>query len=97
MHGEPTELGAYLLDYRRRTGGDTAQQVEATKTRRETIPDKVKMFVWQRDKGQCVKCGSNERLEFDHIIPIAKGGSNTARNLQLLCEQCNRSKGGRIA
>ena len=76
VDGEPTELGAYLLDYRRRTGGDTPQHVEATKTQRETIPDKVKMFVWQRDQGRCVKCSSQERLEFDHIIPVSKGGSN---------------------
>lgn len=57
----------------------------------------VKMFVWQRDQGRCVTCGSQERLEYDHIIPIAKGGSNTARNLQLLCERCNRAKGASIA
>jgi 5-methylcytosine-specific restriction endonuclease McrA len=63
---------------------------------REPIPDSVRLFVWQRDKGQCVKCGSRERLEFDHIIPIAAGGSNTERNVQLLCEACNRSKGATI-
>ncbi len=44
-----------------------------------------------------VECSSRERLEYDHIIPIAKGGSNTARNLQLLCELCNRKKGSSIA
>jgi Holliday junction DNA helicase RuvB len=63
---------------------------------REPIPDDIKMFVWQRDGSHCVKCGSRENLEFDHIIPVSKGGSNTARNLQLLCERCNRSKGGNI-
>jgi hypothetical protein len=64
--------------------------------RREAIPGSVRMFVWQRDKGQCTRCGSSERLEFDHIIPLAEGGSSTERNIQLLCETCNRSKGKRI-
>ncbi|HUO05248.1 MAG TPA: HNH endonuclease signature motif containing protein [Candidatus Binataceae bacterium] len=63
---------------------------------REPIPESVRLFVWQRDQGQCVKCGSRERLEFDHIIPIASGGGNTERNVQLLCERCNRSKGATI-
>ena len=57
------------------------------------IPDDAKLFVWQRDNGRCVICGSQEKLEYDHIIPISKGGSNTARNIQLLCEKHNRSKG----
>ncbi len=65
--------------------------------RREYIPDHVKIFVWRRDGGRCVTCSRQERLEFDHIIPVSKGGSNTARNLQLLCERCNRKKGSAIA
>jgi hypothetical protein len=64
--------------------------------RRLPIPDAVKVLVWQRDNGRCVNCGSNEGLEFDHIIPLSIGGSNTARNLQLLCEACNREKGGSL-
>ncbi len=63
---------------------------------RRAIPDAVKIFVWRRDGGRCVKCGSQKDLEFDHIIPLNKGGSNTARNIQLLCEKCNRSKGGNL-
>ena len=64
--------------------------------RRETIPESVRMLVWRRDGGRCVSCGSNERLEFDHIIPVIRGGSNTARNVQLLCERCNRSKSSKV-
>lgn len=63
---------------------------------REPIPESVRLFVWQRDGGRCVKCGARERLEFDHIIPVVAGGSNTERNVQLLCESCNRSKGATI-
>ena len=71
-------------------------QEQMSGTPREPIPQEVRIFVWQRDRGVCIKCGSPERLEFDHIIPLAKGGSNTARNIQLLCENCNRQKGAAI-
>ena len=64
--------------------------------KREKIAESVRLFVWQRDEGKCVKCGSQEKLEFDHIIPFADGGSNTERNIQLLCEQCNREKGKNV-
>jgi len=69
---------------------------QADIARRERIPDSVRLFVWQRDQGKCVQCGSAEKIEFDHIIPVIKGGSNTERNVQLLCEQCNRTKGASI-
>ena len=69
---------------------------ENNDSQRKPIPEKVKMFVWQRDHGKCVYCGTNENLEFDHIIPVSKGGSNTARNIQILCEKCNREKSDNI-
>jgi 5-methylcytosine-specific restriction endonuclease McrA len=59
---------------------------------REQIPEEVRMYVWRRDNGRCVKCNSDKNLEFDHIIPISKGGSNTERNIQLLCSECNKKK-----
>jgi len=55
-------------------------------------PSEVKREVWRRDEGKCSNCGSQIKLEYDHIIPVSKGGSNTARNIQLLCEACNRAK-----
>lgn len=60
------------------------------------ISQSVKDDVWNRDGGVCVQCGSNQNIEFDHIIPHSKGGSNTYRNIQLLCETCNRSKSDKI-
>jgi len=63
---------------------------------RRAIPDRIKVFVWQRDGGKCVQCGSTEKLEYDHIIPLSRGGSNSARNIQLLCQDCNRRKGNSI-
>ena len=63
---------------------------------RERIPDDTQIFVWNRDGGACVKCGSRENLAFDHIIPHSLGGSNSRRNLQLLCDSCNLKKSNKI-
>jgi hypothetical protein len=63
---------------------------------RRAIPEGVRHEVWRRDEGRCVDCGSHERLEFDHIIPLSKGGSSTARNIELRCEACNRRKGATV-
>jgi hypothetical protein len=70
--------------------------VEPIKPRREAIPRLVQREVWQRDAGRCVECSTRERLCFDHIVPFSKGGGNSVRNLQLLCESCNLSKSNRI-
>ena len=61
-----------------------------------TITKEVRDSVWRRDEGKCTQCGSNENLELDHIIPYSKGGSNSYRNIQLLCEECNRKKSDSI-
>jgi len=63
---------------------------------REYVPLDVQAEVYRRCDNSCVRCGGTLNLELDHIIPLARGGSNTARNLQLLCQRCNREKGGMI-
>ncbi|MDG1301996.1 MAG: HNH endonuclease [Opitutae bacterium] len=74
---------------------ELAQNLEE-KPKRRPIPEEVRVAVWRRDQGTCVKCGSRERLEYDHIIPVAEGGGDSVRNIELLCEKCNRSKGAKI-
>jgi hypothetical protein len=64
--------------------------------KRDTIPEDVRRFVWQRDGGQCQECGSTEMLQYDHLIPWSLGGSDNPENLRLLCAECNRLKSDTI-
>ncbi|GAB2706756.1 TerD family protein [Nocardia thraciensis] len=63
---------------------------------RRSIPPEIKAEVWQRDGGTCADCGATHSLEFDHIIPLSRGGATSPANLQILCRACNRGKGARI-
>lgn len=42
------------------------------------------------------KLRSDEAIEYDHDLPHAKGGSNSIRNLQILCAECNRFKSDKL-
>jgi hypothetical protein len=50
----------------------------------------VRMYVWRRDHGKCVRCGGQERVWFDYIVPAWEGGSNMEQNIRLMCERCSR-------
>lgn len=42
---------------------------------------------------RCAVCAVKlVKYEVDHIVPLAKGGTNQDSNLQLLCVSCNRTK-----
>jgi len=88
----------YFNGMRMQVSANTVRDINIHKkeSKRQSIPKIVKQEVWQRDSGKCVECGSNEKLEYDHIIPVSKGGANTTRNIQLLCEPCNRKKSAKI-
>ena len=75
---------------------EAAIEFKRSGPRRDQIPDDVKLVVWARDGGACVRCGSNKDLHFDHIIPVAKGGGNSAENIQILCQSCNLKKSDKI-
>lgn len=60
-----------------------------------THADIRRLFAIQ--KGLCVGCGASitKKYHIDHVIPIARGGTNWPDNLQLLCPHCNQSKSAR--
>lgn len=49
---------------------------------------------YQAQKGRCWHCGCklNGEYEIDHLVPIAKGGSDAANNIVCSCRKCNREK-----
>ena len=62
------------------------------KKRRKYVSDEIKEAVYERDNGACKSCGVREELQYDHIIPFSKGGSDEIDNLQILCRSCNLAK-----
>lgn len=55
--------------------------------------------VVRRDNHVCQECHiyvRDDQVEFDHIIPLSKGGATSVDNLRLLCRQCNRKKSNSI-
>lgn len=52
-----------------------------------------KLMILQKGKCACCRADLKKvKTHLDHIMPIAKGGSNTDNNIQLLCQPCNNRK-----
>jgi len=59
------------------------------------IPRSIIIRVTRRDNNQCQICGKvlrDNEIEFDHLIPISKGGSSEEHNVRVSCLECNRKK-----
>lgn len=51
------------------------------------------LMALQRGKCACCKCDMTKTGSHrDHVKPLAIGGNNEDRNIQLLCPKCNHSK-----
>lgn len=60
----------------------------------EDVPQRVRVRVWNRADGYCQGCtrkiDAGKRWVADHIVAIINGGENREKNLQLLCDWCDR-------
>lgn len=62
---------------------------------RKHITSAKRRRIYERDANVCLRCGTDTGLTLDHIVPIAKGGTNHDDNLQTLCGPCNNRKQAR--
>lgn len=55
------------------------------------------LAIHARQKGRCANCNVKvkDNYHVDHVVPLARGGSNWPSNLQILCPACNMSKGAK--
>jgi 5-methylcytosine-specific restriction endonuclease McrA len=64
------------------------QQAEGRHTAEEVLA------LLEKQGGRCVYCRASIRTKYhaDHIVPLARGGSNWISNIQLTCPPCNLRK-----
>jgi 5-methylcytosine-specific restriction endonuclease McrA len=75
-----------VLAYRARKRGAHVEHVEP-------------FVVLERDDGLCGICGLDvdpQHFDIDHIIPLARGGEHSYRNVQVAHRRCNQRKGARL-
>ena len=51
--------------------------------------------LWRSTDGRCIYCGDGltPGWHVDHMVPLARGGSNDPHNLAPACPDCNTTKG----
>jgi hypothetical protein len=63
---------------------------------RSPIPWVLRLSIYRRDDFRCKTCGwrdaTGRTLELDHLKPWSAGGTDSPRNLRVLCAPCNRRR-----
>lgn len=67
---------------------------------RRQIPENTQNMIRQRANFLCEYCHASEKWQYvpftiEHIIPLAKNGTDSLDNLALACFHCNRKKSDR--
>ncbi len=79
--------------------GEEVTETSELRRKGRYIPFKTKMRVVRRDNYTCQHCGKHlkdDQVEFDHIIPVIRGGSSEEQNIRLTCFMCNRDKSDNV-
>jgi 5-methylcytosine-specific restriction endonuclease McrA len=77
------------------------QQIRRSKRRARILAngDSLTLEEWNEIQARwghaclcCGRCAPEIKLTVDHVLPLSKGGSNAAHNIQPLCGSCNSRK-----
>ena len=65
-------------------------------TRRSVFSTSFRLNLFLKRKGTCTSCSqkidAGKAWDIDHILPLALGGTNELKNLQIFCKPCHQSK-----
>ena len=73
----------------------TKTQARARRARNHFRDPSVREMVRNRERRRCFYCLRRLRagvLELDHVVPLAHGGDNSAKNAVACCHECNCAK-----
>lgn len=90
---------AKVATWRKSNPARFAVQQHNARARNAGIEGSLSTWAVQRahdaQAGKCACCGKlfDGVYQVDHIIPLARGGTNVDSNIQLLTPECNRQKG----
>ena len=83
------ELLDILLEEKLKSPKTPLRNISLAPKNSRYIPVQVKHAV---HKGECIKCHTRRNLQYDHKLEYALGGTNGAKNIQILCANCNQRK-----
>ena len=72
--------------------------IDSVDYQRQLMTAKLRQKILKRDNYTCQNPNCNHYdesgagLHIDHILPVSRGGKTKVKNLQVLCEKCNRDK-----
>lgn len=97
----PEKMKARRRKWRRANPEKVREQCRRRKAKlRGVATEKVDyQAIMERDKCRCYICGKRikrKELQFDHVIPLTKGGAHCADNIACAHARCNNKKGTRI-
>lgn len=99
----PDKVRTYMAKWQKANMETVHDHVSRRRARQRsgTVGRVSYLKLWTEFSGSCPLCAKKLRIgvqkyHYDHIVPLAKGGSHTQGNIQITHARCNRTKGAKL-